>query len=171
MTGEVRRHFRDRTWSVHVPRGVRDVRNTIRPVCQELATGGRQPTVAAVAARTGLPPADVADGIRALHAHTTLPLDAPVTGTDGEETGTLGDTLAASRTDPELDLVDDREAALPVIAALTAREQRLLYLRFYRNMTQERIGRELGVSQYHVSRPLAGTCRTIRLRALGETKA
>jgi RNA polymerase sigma-B factor len=161
INGEVRRHFRDRSWSVHVPRRVRETRNAIRPVCQELAATGRTPTVAAVAARTGLPREEVADGMEALHAHTALSLDAATTSY-GQDGGTLGDLLAAPDTDPALDLVVDRETARPVIAALPAREQRLLYLRYYLDMTQSRIGDELGISQYHVSRLLTLTCRRVR---------
>ncbi|MFE7130234.1 SigB/SigF/SigG family RNA polymerase sigma factor [Streptomyces sp. NPDC057638] len=168
ITGEVRRHFRDCSWSVHVPRRVRETRNAIRPVCQELAASGRTPTVAAVAARTRLPEAEVADGMEALHAHTALSLDAPAAGGGEGPGGTLGDLVAAPDTDPALDRVLDREAARPVIADLTAREQRLLYLRFYRGMTQSRIGEELGVSQFHVSRLLADTCRRIRRTVLDD---
>ncbi|GGX59833.1 SigB/SigF/SigG family RNA polymerase sigma factor [Streptomyces fructofermentans] len=167
ITGEIKRHFRDRMWVVHVPRRVQDLRNRVRAAEKELAQTlpGRRPTVAEVAAQAHMSEEGVRAGREALDSFAALSLDAELPGCgDGFA---LGDSLGES--DPGFDRVIDREAVRPWLAALPERERTILYLRFFRGMTQSRIAAQLGISQMHVSRLLSGCCAKVREGALSES--
>ncbi|MEU5159440.1 SigB/SigF/SigG family RNA polymerase sigma factor [Streptomyces sp. NPDC020875] len=167
ITGEVRRHFRDHTWMLRVPRRTQELRGRVRGVYRELAQSGAEPSAEAIAARTDLRADEVREGLSALHAYAALSLDAELApGALGERL-TLADTLGGP--DRGLDTVVDREAVKPLIEELPERERRILYLRFFRGMTQSRIAEECGISQMHVSRLLTETCSRIRHRALSGT--
>ncbi|MFJ3437572.1 SigB/SigF/SigG family RNA polymerase sigma factor [Streptomyces cyaneofuscatus] len=158
ITGEIKRHFRDRMWSVHVPRRVQNLRNVVRLAGSELAAMGIAPSPARIAEHTGLSEEDVRQGSEALHGFSALSIDTD-TAPDGSEL-LLGDRLGAL--DEAYDLVLDREAAKPGIRRLAEREKRVLYLRFFAEMTQSAIAAELGLSQMHVSRLITESCRRIR---------
>ncbi|MBY8346085.1 RNA polymerase sigma factor SigF [Streptomyces spinosirectus] len=160
ITGEIKRHFRDHMWTLHVPRRVQDLRNRVRFAAQELSqtTPGRRPTVAELAAHTGMSEDDVRAGLEALESFTALSLDAELPGS--EDGYSLGDALGAA--DPALDTVVDREAVKPRLAALPERERTILYMRFFGDMTQSRIAELLGISQMHVSRLISRSCSRMR---------
>ncbi|MGW4436850.1 RNA polymerase sigma factor SigF [Streptomyces sp. NPDC004596] len=166
ITGEIKRHFRDHMWTLHVPRRVQDLRNRVRGAVKELAqtTPGRAPTVAEIAAHTRLGEDEVRTGMEALECFSALSLDAEVAGTEGYA---LGDSLGAP--DPGFDLVIDRAAVKPCLEALPERERTILYLRFFGGMTQSRIAEQLGISQMHVSRLLSGCFDRLREELLAET--
>ncbi|MFM9370146.1 SigB/SigF/SigG family RNA polymerase sigma factor [Streptomyces sp. Da 82-17] len=159
VTGEIRRHFRDRTWDVHVPRHTQDLRNTVRKAHRELSQqpGGQEPTVSQLARHTGLSEESVREGQRAMNCYSALSLDTEPVREDGLA---LRDTLGA--TDPAYDTVVDRVAARSSIRRLPRRERTVLYLRFFEGQTQSRIAEQLGVSQMQVSRLIAQTCARIR---------
>ncbi|WP_250402062.1 RNA polymerase sigma factor SigF [Streptomyces cellostaticus] len=165
ITGEIKRHFRDHMWTLHVPRRVQDLRNRVRAALKELAhtTPGRTPTVADIAAHTRLSEDEVRTGMEALECFTALSLDAEVAGAEGYA---LGDSLGSP--DPGFDLVIDRAAVKPCLAALPERERTILYLRFFGGMTQSRIAEQLGISQMHVSRLLSGCFDRLREELLSE---
>ncbi|MYR98491.1 MULTISPECIES: SigB/SigF/SigG family RNA polymerase sigma factor [unclassified Streptomyces] len=158
ITGEIKRHFRDRMWSVHVPRRIQNLRNVVRLAHAELAAMGITPSAARIAEHTGLSEDDVRQGSEALHGFSALSIDAE-TAPDGSEL-LLWDRLGM--VDEAYDLVLDREAAKPGIRRLAERERRVLYLRFFAGMTQSAIAAELGLSQMHVSRLITESCRRIR---------
>ncbi|MEW2290387.1 RNA polymerase sigma factor SigF [Streptomyces sp. NPDC047841] len=168
ITGEIKRHFRDHMWTLHVPRRVQDLRNRVRAATKELAqtTPGRAPTVAEIAAFTRLSEDEVRTGMEALECFSALSLDAEVAGTDGYA---LGDSLGGL--DPGFDLVVDRAAVKPCLEALPERERTILYLRFFGGMTQSRIAQQLGISQMHVSRLLSGCFDRLRDELLAEVRA
>ncbi|MFE9369883.1 SigB/SigF/SigG family RNA polymerase sigma factor [Streptomyces sp. NPDC006711] len=171
INGELKRHFRDALWAVHVPRRVQDIRNKVRVARQELkATQPGEPTVAELAARCGLDEQDVRDGLEALDSFKSLSLEAETRaeGGDGGNRLSLTDTLGA--TDPGFDAVIDREAIKPALKALPERESRILYMRFFNDMTQHQIAAALGISQMHVSRLLNSTCARLRDEALAERR-
>ncbi|WP_271318467.1 SigB/SigF/SigG family RNA polymerase sigma factor [Streptantibioticus silvisoli] len=159
VTGEIKRHFRDHLWGLHVPRRVQELRARVRAACGELAVSvdDRGPRVADVARHTGLPEEDVLLGLEALHSYSTLSLDLAPPGSDGHS---LLDTLGLP--DDRIDLVLDREAAKPCLRCLPDRERAILYLRYFRGMTQGQIADRLGLSQMHVSRLLSSTCEKVR---------
>ncbi|MGW6490316.1 SigB/SigF/SigG family RNA polymerase sigma factor [Streptomyces sp. NPDC055056] len=164
ITGEVKRHFRDRTWAVHVPRRVQEFRNKIRTARQDLTDrpGNAEPTHADIAARTGLTLQDVAEGVAALDSYAAMSLDMERTH-DGPGY-TLGDTLGSD--EPAFDIAVDREAVKRGLRRLPERERAILYLRFFEDMTQSRIAERFGISQMQVCRLIKRSCAQVRDDAL-----
>lgn len=160
ITGEIKRHFRDHMWTLHVPRRVQDLRNRVRSAGQDLSQTipGRRPTVAEIAEHANLSEEDVRAGQEALESFSALSLDAELPGS--EDGYSLSDALGSY--DPALDTVVDREAVKARLAALPERERAILYMRFFGDMTQSRIAEELGISQMHVSRLISRCCGRVR---------
>ncbi|WP_326719671.1 RNA polymerase sigma factor SigF [Streptomyces sp. NBC_00243] len=160
ITGEIKRHFRDHMWTLHVPRRVQDLRNRVRSANQDLAgtITGRRPTVAEVAEHARMSEEDVRTGMEALESFTALSLDAEFPGS--EDGYSLSDSLGSA--DPALATVIDREAVKPRLRALPERERAILYMRFFGDMTQSSIAEELGISQMHVSRLISRCCDRLR---------
>jgi len=163
ITGELKRHFRDRTWGVHVPRKLQDLSLELAHATTVL-TGSlaRTPTVAELAERLQVSPAAVLEAMETAAGHTASSLNAPV-GRDGAE---LGDLLGGA--DDGLELVDDRLTVTGLLLRLPPRERRLLALRFYGNRTQTEIAAELGISQMHVSRLLSRALAWLRAAMVNE---
>jgi len=168
ITGEIKRHFRDHMWTLHVPRRVQDLRNRVRHAAKDLSqtTPGRAPTIAEIAAYAQLTEDEVRTGAEALECFTALSLEAELPGTDGYA---LEDALG--QCDPGYDTVVDRVAVTPCLRALPERERTILYLRFFAGMTQSRIAEQLGISQMHVSRLLSGCFARLREEITAETEA
>ncbi|AXK36654.1 SigB/SigF/SigG family RNA polymerase sigma factor [Streptomyces armeniacus] len=166
IIGEIKRHFRDHMWDVHVPRRVQHLRNQVRASHRELSLtlGGRSPSVAQLAEHSGLSQEDVLLGMEALESYSTLSLDAELPSAD--DGYSLQDTLTSP--EPGFDLVLYREAVKPQLRCLPERERRILYLRFFCEMTQSRIAEQLGISQMHVSRLINQTCDRIHRRVEAE---
>lgn len=167
VTGEIKRHFRDHMWTLHVPRRVQDLRNRVRTSVRELSQTipGRAPTVAEIAEHSQLSEDEVRTGMEALECFSALSLEAEMPGTDGYA---LGDAIGGP--DPRYDVVVDRVAVIPCLRNLPERERTILYLRFFRGMTQSRIAQQLGISQMHVSRLLSGCFAQIREELLTDTR-
>ncbi|MFZ4153660.1 SigB/SigF/SigG family RNA polymerase sigma factor [Streptomyces pseudogriseolus] len=166
ITGEVKRHFRDRMWALRVPRRIQELRNKVRVARRELTQnpGTPEPSVADIAAHTGLTEEEVSAGMEALESFSTLSLDAELsTDDDGYS---LADTLGAS--DSSYDVVVDRESAKEGLRRLPERERAILYMRFFEDMTQSRIADRLGISQMHVSRLISRSCARVRADVLGQ---
>ncbi|GHH14782.1 RNA polymerase sigma factor SigF [Streptomyces lanatus] len=165
ITGEIKRHFRDHMWTLHVPRRVQDLRNRVRNSSKELAqrTPGRAPTIAEIAEHAQLSEAEVRTGMEALECFSALSLEAEMPGTDGYA---LGDAIGDP--DPAYEVVVDRVSVTPCLQRLPERERTILYLRFFGGMTQSRIARQLGISQMHVSRLLSGCFAQLREELLAE---
>jgi RNA polymerase sigma-B factor len=163
ITGEVRRHFRDRTWSMRVPRRLKDLQSSINgavgPLSQEL---GRAPRPSEIAARLGIATEEVVEGLDAQQAYRSTSLDELVSGADTALTDTLGVA------DAELDKVEYRQTLAPLLDELPERERTILVLRFFGNMTQTQIADRVGISQMHVSRLLAQTVAGLRRRMLSD---
>ncbi|MFJ8988850.1 SigB/SigF/SigG family RNA polymerase sigma factor [Streptomyces sp. NPDC102279] len=166
ITGEVKRHFRDRMWAVRVPRRVQDLRNRVRVARRELSErpGAAEPTPAEIATHTRLTEEEVSAGLEAMESFSALSLDAEMGG--GDDGYSLGDTLGA--TDSSFDNIVDREAAKKELRKLPERERVVLYLRFFEDMTQSRIAEKLGLSQMHVSRLISRSCARVRKGALAQ---
>lgn len=160
IMGEVRRHFRDHGWSVKVPRRLKELNSQLKKAREELSHElGRAPTASEVAAHLGIDRDEVVQGQIASSAYTTLSSDAPAGANedDGRSViNTIGDL------DANLDKVLDVATVRPLLAALPEREQTVLRLRFFENMTQTQIAGRLGISQMHVSRLLARSLNTLR---------
>lgn len=166
ILGEVKRHFRDDLWIVHVPRRVQELRGQVRSADRELSTslGAATPAVHEIAAHTGLTEAEVRLGQGALESFTAQSLDVlPGRSAGGHP---LTDTLGGM--EPGFDLVVNREALRPLLRALPERERQILYMRFFCEMTQARIGLRLGVSQMHVSRLITRTCARLHDQVMAD---
>ncbi|MFI8850215.1 SigB/SigF/SigG family RNA polymerase sigma factor [Streptomyces sp. 891-h] len=170
ITGEIRRHFRDHTWDVHVPRRVQELRNKVRAAVRDLSTtvDDRAPSVERIAEHSGMSEEDVAAGLEALGSFRSLSLDASL-GADSGDGFSLADTFGEP--EPEYETVVAREAVKPCLRDLPERQRRVLYLRFFRDMSQSRIGQELGISQMHVSRLLSKSFERVRRQVEHDRRA
>jgi RNA polymerase sigma-B factor len=158
ILGEIKRHFRDRTWQVRVPRRLQELRLSISEATTALTQRlSRSPTVADIALHLGVSEEEVLEGLEGARAYTATSLSSPTSSDGGLE---LGDTLGWE--DPEFELAELRVALGPALAALDEREQRILTLRFYGNLTQSQIAEQIGVSQMHVSRLLTKALGKLR---------
>ena len=158
IIGEIKRHFRDRTWSVRVPRRLQELRLAITEANSTLThTLGRSPTVADIAGHLGVTEEDVLEGLEGARAYNATSLSTPISADGSTE---LGDTIGGM--DDGFELTELRVALGPALAMLTEREQRIVSLRFYGNMTQSQIAEQVGISQMHVSRLIT--------RALGKLR-
>ncbi|MEU1719613.1 SigB/SigF/SigG family RNA polymerase sigma factor [Actinomadura sp. ATCC 39365] len=159
MVGEVKRHFRDRTWAVKVPRVYQERRLELNKATADLTqTLGHSPTVSELAAHMNITEEDVLLTLDASTAYSALSLDAPVGGdNDGAD---LGDFLPSQ--DESLDTLLGKYSVKPLIDALPSRERNILLMRFYGNMTQSEIAAEFGISQMHVSRILRAVLNQLR---------
>lgn len=156
IIGEIRRHFRDRTWAVRVPRGLQEANAVVTHAVDELtATLRRSPTVAEVAEGCGLPESEVLEALAVGAAYRSAPLviDDP----DGEDA-----VVDVVFEDPGFASAEGRALLDGAVSALPLRERRILFLRFSMGLSQSEIGARLGISQMHVSRLLAKTLRTLR---------
>ena len=161
ITGELKRHFRDHTWGVHVPRRLRDLALAVTHADNALAGElGRLPTDAEVAGRCGVGVADVVDARRSGAGYRSISLSLPI----GDDGGQLGDMFGAP--DAAVEGVADQLTVRELIDLLPARERRILLERYYGNRTQAEIAADLGVSQMHVSRLLNRTLGWLRTAML-----
>ncbi|MDT0319571.1 RNA polymerase sigma factor SigF [Streptomyces sp. DSM 44918] len=159
IIGEIKRFFRDTSWSVRVPRRLQELRLDLAKAGDELAQQlDRAPTVAELAERLKLSEEEVIEGMAASNAYTASSLDAQPE--EDESEGALADRIGYE--DHDLEGVEYIESLKPLIADLPPRDRRILSLRFVGNMTQSEIGEELGISQMHVSRLLARTLGKLR---------
>ena len=163
VSGEIKRHFRDKRWQIHVKRSAQELLLQVRKARGELAQElGRSPRDEEMADHLGVSLDDVLDAQRAdmvFHSHS---LDAPLYGQ--EDPATLSELIGQE--DPQVEHTLDMESVLTHWNELPEREQRILTMRFYGNMTQAEIGERLGISQMHVSRLLARALRYLRDRLL-----
>ncbi|MEG8279458.1 RNA polymerase sigma factor SigF [Streptomyces sp. AHA2] len=159
IIGEIKRFFRDTSWSVRVPRRLQELRLDLAKAGDELAQKlDRAPTVAELAERLGISDDEVVEGMAASNAYTASSLDAQPEEDDSE--GALADRIGYE--DNGLEGIEYVESLKPLIAELSPRDRTILSLRFVAGMTQSEIGEELGISQMHVSRLLSRTL--VRLR-------
>lgn len=157
IVGEIKRHFRDRSSIVRIPRRLQELQGGLSVGIAELSQRlGRSPTVAEIAAHLGLTEEDVIEATDSTRASSAVPIDAPSTLTGH----TIADSLVESGTPYEQ--VELRHALRPVLASLGDRERQALVLRFVHNKTQSEIAQVLGVSQVQVSRLLSKTLRDLR---------
>ncbi|MEU7906582.1 SigB/SigF/SigG family RNA polymerase sigma factor [Actinoplanes sp. NPDC049118] len=160
VLGEIKRHFRDRTWAIRVPRRLQELRRAITAANGTLTPGlCRSPTVAEIAAHLGITEEEVLEGLEGARAYDAASLSVPVADGDGSE---LGETLGGE--DHGFELAEARVALGLALASLDERGQRILTLRFYGNLTQTEIAQQVGISQMHVSRLIGRALAELRGR-------
>ncbi len=157
VMGELRRHFRDHTWAMRVPRRLKELHVSLGRAAEHLRHSlGRQPTVDELAEELRVTPDDVLDAFEAGAAYRSSPLDR-ADDDDEREPAVLGEV------DIELDRADDRMGVRRLLETLAPRERTIVYLHFFGSLTQQEIGERLGLSQVHVSRLLRRSLEELRV--------
>ena len=160
IMGEVRRHFRDNSWSVKVPRRLKELHLRLGAATADLSQRlGRAPTATELAAELDMDRAEVVEGLVAGSSYNTLSIDSGG-GSDDDDARAIADTLGD--VDAGLDQIENRESLRPLLEALPERERMVLVLRFFESMTQTQIADRVGISQMHVSRLLSKSLARLR---------
>ncbi|MBT3163221.1 RNA polymerase sigma factor SigF [Streptomyces sp. Vc74B-19] len=160
IVGEIKRFFRDTSWSVHVPRRLQEARVQLARATEELRSRlGRTPTTAELAQLMSLTEAEVNEARLAANGYNSASLDAAI-GSEPDGESVLADFIGTE--DAALGLVEDFHALAPMIAELDERERKIVHWRFVEELTQAEIGERLGCSQMHVSRLLSRTLKRLR---------
>jgi RNA polymerase sigma-B factor len=163
VIGEVKRHFRDRTWSMRMPRRLQELRLSLRTVRRDfLREHGRAPTVREMSALMDISEEEVIEALEATEAYRPISLDSPVSDDEGGET--LGDLIGDD--DPDIETVVDRTAVRPLLETLPEREKMILMYRFFGNKTQAEIADLMEISQMHVSRLISRSLARLRSQLL-----
>ena len=164
ITGEIKRHFRDKAWAVRVPRDLQELAMRVERVVAELTRDlGRAPTVEQVAGAVGIEAEQVLEAMQAASAYRATSLDTPRPGGDEDPGGTLGDTIGV--VEDGYDRAEQRAVLSALVRSLSVREREVLRLRFEHDLTQAQIGEIVGVSQMQVSRVLRHAITRLRLLA------
>lgn len=157
IIGELRRHFRDYTWSVHVPRRTKDMRPAVNAARDDLTKElGRSPRVSEIAARLDVTTDSVIGALEANNAYRAYSLDPAGTG-------------RTSVAETNFDDVLDREVISNLLDRLPARERKILHLRYFEELSQEQIAERIGTSQVHVGRLIASSLAELRRYLTDET--
>lgn len=161
IDGEIKRFFRDRTWSVRMPRRLQELHLRVRRASEELSHElGRPPTVKELATHVGVDTDEVLAALDAGNAYRADSLDRPAPGEEERRT-----ELAATDADAPFAAIEHKSLVADLLSSLPDRERRILELRFFHEMSQTEIATEMGISQMHVSRLLRRTVEQLRERA------
>ena len=159
VDGELKRHFRDKTWSVRVPRRSQELHLRLAPAISELTQRlGHAPRIPEIAKELSVREEEVLEAMEAGGAYRSASLDAA--GGEGREAGALAERLGT--VDSSFDLVENRTVIEGALATLPERDAMILRLRFFEDLTQTEIAEKIGVSQMHVSRLLARSLAELR---------
>ena len=165
VRGELKRHFRDKTWGLHVVRRLQDLCLDLRHATVSLTNElQREPTIEELAHHLDVSPEQIRQARQCGGSYSPVPLSTP-TGSDGS----LALVDALGDADPDLDVLTDKLAMTELLHKLPQRIQRMLILRFYGDLTQAQIAAEFGISQMHVSRLLNRTFTWLRAAMLSDT--
>jgi RNA polymerase sigma-B factor len=158
IVGEIKRHFRDRAWAVHVPRRLKELNQMLSSLIRDLSAQlERSPTISELAAAAGIEEEEVLEAIESGRAYTAESLSAPADeGSELDRMQTLGVVEEA------FDRTEDQHLLASGLEMLGERERRIIQLRFYAGLTQTQIANELGISQMHVSRLIRRALETMR---------
>ncbi|OKI60924.1 SigB/SigF/SigG family RNA polymerase sigma factor [Streptomyces sp. MJM1172] len=166
ITGEIKRHFRDTTWAVHVPRRLQELRTELAKAQESLTDVlGRAPTVKEIAQHLELPEEEIIEGLVAANGYTSGSLDTAGSDGDTQSTSSRGTRPLAEKigdNDPAMELFEEFHTLAPLLEKLDERDLLILRMRFGEEKTQAEIGAELGISQMQVSRILSRTLTRLR---------
>jgi RNA polymerase sigma-B factor len=161
IIGEIKRHFRDKGWSVRVPRGLQELNVQLSRLIEEKTVElGRSPTIAELAEAAGADEEEVLEALESGRAYSSVSLSA---GTGGqEEDGDLDPLESLGAEEPQYEVSEDRAVLAPGFRVLDERERKILHLRFFKGLTQSQIAQQVGISQMHVSRLIRRALEKIR---------
>jgi RNA polymerase sigma-B factor len=160
IIGEIKRHFRDRGWSVRVPRGLQELNIQLSRLLEEVTVQlGRSPTIAELAKAAEVSEEEVLEALESGRAYTSLSLSVGGSQDDDSELDPL-ESLGTE--EPRYEVAEDLAMLAPGFQALDERERRILHLRFFEGLTQSQIAQQVGISQMHVSRLIRRSLEKIR---------
>jgi RNA polymerase sigma-B factor len=160
VIGEIKRHFRDKGWSVRVPRGLQELNVRLSQLLEQLTIQlERSPTIAELAKAAGVDEEDVLEALESGQAYTTVSLSAPAG--QGEDSD-LDPLESLGELEHEYEVSEDRAILAPGLRALDERERRIIHLRFWEGLTQSQIAQQVGISQMHVSRLIRRSLEKVR---------
>ncbi|MFD7096133.1 SigB/SigF/SigG family RNA polymerase sigma factor [Streptomyces xanthophaeus] len=161
ITGEIKRHFRDTTWAVRVPRRLQELRIELARGKEDLhAVLDRAPTVRELAEHLDLTDEEVIEGLVASNGHSSQPLEQEADESSERASRPLAEVLGHE--DPAMELFEDFRTLAPLLDGLAGRDRLILQMRFGQEMTQAQIGERLGISQMQISRILTRTLNRLR---------
>ena len=150
IIGEIKRHFRDKGWSVRVPRGLQELNVQLARLVEQLTVQlGRSPTIPELAKAAGAEEEEVLEALESGRAYTSLSLSVGGGGGDDDD---LDPLESLGELEHEYEVSEDRAVLAPGWRVLDDRERKILHLRFFEGLTQSQIAQQIGISQMHVSR-------------------
>ncbi|MFL5970974.1 MAG: SigB/SigF/SigG family RNA polymerase sigma factor [Gaiellaceae bacterium] len=160
IIGEIKRHFRDKGWSVRVPRGLQELNVQVSKLIEQLTVQlGRSPTIPELAKAAGVEEEQVLEALESGRAYSSVSLS---TGGGSDEDGELDPLESLGTIEHEYEVSEDRAVLAPGFKVLDERERKILHLRFFSGLTQSQIAAEIGISQMHVSRLIRRSLEKIR---------
>jgi RNA polymerase sigma-B factor len=160
IIGEIKRHFRDKGWSVRVPRGLQELNVQLSRLIEQLTVQlGRSPTIPELAKAAGSEEEEVLEALESGRAYSSLSLSTGGTQDDGEE---LDPLESIGSEEHQYEVSEDRAILAPGFKVLDERERKILHLRFFEGLTQSQIAQHVGISQMHVSRLIRRSLEKIR---------
>ena len=160
IIGEIKRHFRDKGWSVRVPRGLQELNVRLSRLVEDLTVQlERSPTIPELAKAAGVEEEEVLEALETGQAYATLSLSASGSGDDNSD---LDPLESLGELEHEYEVSEDRAVLAPGLRVLDERERRILHLRFFDGLTQSQIAQQVGISQMHVSRLIRRSLEKIR---------
>jgi RNA polymerase sigma-B factor len=160
IIGEIKRHFRDKGWSVRVPRGLQELNVQISKLVEQLTVQlGRSPTIAELAEAAGVEEEAVLEALESGRAYSSVSLSP---GGASDDEGELDPLESLGTEEHEYEVSEDRAVLAPGFKVLDERERRILHLRFFSGLTQSQIAEQIGISQMHVSRLIRRSLEKIR---------
>ncbi len=160
IIGEIKRHFRDKGWSVRVPRGLQELSVQLSRIVEQLTVQlGRSPTIAELAKEAGVDEEAVLEALESGRAYSSVSLSAPA---GGDDDGELDPLESIGTEEHQYEVSEDRAVLAPGFRILDERERKILHLRFFEGLTQSQIAQQIGISQMHVSRLIRRALEKIR---------
>jgi RNA polymerase sigma-B factor len=161
IIGEIKRHFRDRGWSVRVPRGLQELNVQLSRLVEQLTVQfSRSPTISELAKAAGVDEEDVLEALESGRAYSSLSLSSASGGQDDDDEVDPLETIGVE--EREYEVSEDRAVLAPGFRVLDDRERTILHLRFFEGLTQSQIATQIGISQMHVSRLIRRSLEKIR---------
>jgi len=170
IIGEIKRHFRDRGWSVRVPRGLQELNIQLSRLIEELTVEhGRSPTIPELAKAASVTDEEVLEALESGRAYSSLSLSAGSGGHDDD--GELDPLESLGTEEHQYEVSEDRAVLAPGFRVLDERERKILHLRFFEGLTQSQIAQQVGISQMHVSRLIRRSLEKIRDEIASDERA
>jgi len=169
IIGEIKRHFRDKGWSVRVPRGLQELNVQLSRLVEELTVQlGRSPTISELSEASGAEEEEVLEALESGRAYTSLSLSG---ATAGDEEDALDPMETLGEEEHQYEVSEEWAVIAPGLRALDDRERKILHLRFFQGLTQSQIAQQVGISQMHVSRLIRRSLEKIRAEIAAEERA